>query len=320
MRRIWPLVAFFFGASTSPAFAAANLQITEGTGGKFEATAEISAGIHSPKVNLIDASGNACYTTAGSSTTCVLGIQGVAGGTAVPISGSVSITGTPSVTIGANSSVNLNQVAGSAVATAATGIPKVGLTDGTGTAITNTAGALDINIKSGGTVGAGSTTSGTGMSVTGCATTTAAPSNTTAQNNFTSCDTAGNTRVILPDPCSGTKSSAAINVTSATTTALVAVSGSTTVYVCGGVFTIAPSATSADTAQLEYGTGVACAGSPTVLTGTFGNGDLTTAAPPIVVPIGSGATAIKSAASNGICIVTTGTTVNVQGFITYVQI
>jgi hypothetical protein len=39
----------------------------------------------------------------------------------------------------ANQSVNLNQVAGSAVATAATGIPKVGLTDGSGNALGSTA-------------------------------------------------------------------------------------------------------------------------------------------------------------------------------------
>ena len=124
------------------------------------------------------------------------------------------------------------------------------------------------------------------------------------------------------DPCGSpsiAKSSAAISVTSATTTSLVAVSGSTTVYVCGFSISIAPSATSADTALFEYGTGAACS-SPTSLTGTFGNGDLTTAAPPAIVSYGGGgSTVFKSAASAGICIVTAGTTVNVQGVLTYVQ-
>jgi len=44
---------------------------------------------------------------------------------------------------------NLAQVAGATVATAASGIQKVGLTDGSGNAITSTGAALDVNIKSG---------------------------------------------------------------------------------------------------------------------------------------------------------------------------
>lgn len=122
------------------------------------------------------------------------------------------------------------------------------------------------------------------------------------------------------DPCStATKSSAAINVSSATTTSLVAVSGTTTVYVCGFAMTIAPSATTADTALFEYGTGAACT-SPVALTGTFGNGDLTTTTGVATVKYGAGgATIFKSASSNGICILTAGNTVNVQGVLTYVQ-
>lgn len=122
------------------------------------------------------------------------------------------------------------------------------------------------------------------------------------------------------DPCSyAAKSSAAISVTSATTTSLVAVSGTTVVYVCGVSFTIAPSATTADTALFEYGTGAACT-SPTVLTGTYGNGDLTSAAPVVAVNYGgAGQTVFKSAASAGVCILTAGTAVNVQGVLTYVQ-
>jgi hypothetical protein len=124
------------------------------------------------------------------------------------------------------------------------------------------------------------------------------------------------------DPCQSSnvvKSSVAISITTATTTSLVSVSGSTTVYVCGFAVTIAPSATSADTLQFEYGTGAACS-SPTALTGTFGNGDLTTGAPPLPVSFGgAGQTIFKSAASAGICAVTGGTTVNVQGILSYVQ-
>ncbi len=134
----------------------------------------------------------------------------------------------------------------------------------------------------------------------------------------------GTQRVTLSntDPCMSpdiAKSSAAISITSATTTSIVAVSGATVVYVCGFAFTIAPSATSADTALIEYGTGAACT-SPTVLTGTFGNGDLTSAAPVTLIHYGgAGQTVMKSAASAGICILSAGTAVNIQGVLTYVQ-
>ena len=126
--------------------------------------------------------------------------------------------------------------------------------------------------------------------------------------------------VATSDPCtSGAKSSAAISVATAATTSLVAVSGTTKVYVCAFSMTIAPSATAADTAAFEYGTGASCT-SPTLLTGTYGNGDLTSAA--AVVPVNSGAgdgTIFSTAASSGLCIVTTGTAVSVQGAVTYVQ-
>lgn len=125
------------------------------------------------------------------------------------------------------------------------------------------------------------------------------------------------------DPCAGgsvAKSSVAISVTSATTTSLVAASGTTTVYVCGYSFTIAPSATSADTALIERGTGAACVTTQAALTGTYGNGDLTSAAPATVVSVGNaGQTVVKSAGSDAICLVTAGTAVNVQGVLTYVQ-
>lgn len=75
-----------------------------------------------------------------------------------PISGTVTANaGTGTFNIQSNASVNLAQVSGSSVATAATGIAKVGVTDGTGNAITSTSNALDVNIKSGG---------GSGFSVT----------------------------------------------------------------------------------------------------------------------------------------------------------
>lgn len=123
------------------------------------------------------------------------------------------------------------------------------------------------------------------------------------------------------DPCSyAAKSSVAIAITSATTTSFVPVSGSLAVYVCGFSFTIAPSATSADNLVLEYGTGAACT-SPTVLTGGYGKGNVTTTVPNLFVSRGNGTGTILTAPSgNGICGVSTGTTVNIQGELTYVYL
>lgn len=124
------------------------------------------------------------------------------------------------------------------------------------------------------------------------------------------------------DPCalpSALKSSKPINITSATTTSLVAVSGSTAVYVCGFTVTISQVVTTPNTIQFEYGTGASCTGT-TALTGIMGGGGVTAAAP-ITVSAGNGGSTIFTApASNGICAVTAiGGSGSFQGFLTYVQ-
>lgn len=125
------------------------------------------------------------------------------------------------------------------------------------------------------------------------------------------------------DPCQSSgvaKSSAFANITTATTTALVAVSGTTTVYVCG--FTINMVATVAeDTVILEQGTGAACASSPVSLTPTYQSGILgATANSTNIVYGGAGQTILKTAASNGLCAVTTVGTGPIIGIlVTFVQ-
>lgn len=122
------------------------------------------------------------------------------------------------------------------------------------------------------------------------------------------------------DPCQSSavaKQTAFANITTATTTALVPVSGTTNVYVCGAIFT-SISATSPNTAIFEQGTGATCAGSPTSLVGTLS------------FPVGSGSntpwgfggmTLFKTTAGgNGICLVSTvGATPSLNVTITYVQ-
>lgn len=120
------------------------------------------------------------------------------------------------------------------------------------------------------------------------------------------------------DPCLSPavlKATVPISLSGAGTTQLVPVSGILAVYVCGGALSIAPSATSADSALFEYGTSTDCTGTH-ALTGTFGSGDLTTTAPPLAIHLTS---ELVTPASQGFCIVAAGTTVNIQGYITYVQ-
>ncbi len=137
-------------------------------------------------------------------------------------------------------------------------------------------------------------------------------------------DTAGDTCVfaITNDPCSyAAKSSVKIAITSATTTAMVAVSGTTTVYVCGYDFTISEVVTTANTLKFESGTGSACASPVADLTGLYGAGGVTAAAPIHVASAGNGSsTVFNGGASNGVCAVTAiGATAFFEGVLTYVQ-
>jgi hypothetical protein len=124
-----------------------------------------------------------------------------------------------------------------------------------------------------------------------------------------------------PDPCNSLsfKLSAPISVSSATTTSLVSLNANHSIFVCGFTMTIAGSASTAATAALEYGTGAACS-SPTTLTGTFGSGDAAASTTPTQVTYGDGTSTVAQVPpANGLCVVTTGTTVDVQGSVTYVQ-
>lgn len=124
------------------------------------------------------------------------------------------------------------------------------------------------------------------------------------------------------DPCSyAQKSSVAIAITSATTTAMVAVSGSTTVYVCGFNFTVSQVITTANTLKFESGTGTACSTPVASLTGTYGTGGITAGEPLHIHSAGGGSSTIFSGgASNGICAVTTiGASGSFEGVLTYVQ-
>jgi hypothetical protein len=121
------------------------------------------------------------------------------------------------------------------------------------------------------------------------------------------------------DPCASSsipKSSAVINITTATTTSLVALSGSTVVYVCGFNVTTG-STTTANTIVFEYGTGGSCATSPVALTGIMNSLGMLTGN---ISAGNAGSTIFKTAAGNALCALSTvGSTPSIQGFVTYVQ-
>jgi hypothetical protein len=120
------------------------------------------------------------------------------------------------------------------------------------------------------------------------------------------------------DPCAATtqKSSIPINISAATTTQLVALSGSTTISVCSFVFGArSTGGTAVPSVTFEYGTGASCGTGTTALTGAFYSAD-----PPTVTPSpGYQGTLFKTAPGNALCALTAGTTITVQGVLVYVQ-
>lgn len=124
------------------------------------------------------------------------------------------------------------------------------------------------------------------------------------------------------DPClnpSVAKNSTFKDITTATTTSLVALSGTTSIYVCGFLVTLTGS-TTADTILFEYGTGATCGTGTTILSPTFNSGILTSGATVVSYENGSGSTFKPIPAGNGFCAVTTvGTAPTINVLITYIQ-
>lgn len=121
------------------------------------------------------------------------------------------------------------------------------------------------------------------------------------------------------DPCQNSsvlKSSAFANITTATTTALVAPSGTTNIYVCSYVISSFSTATT-NTVILENGTGASCATAPSALSPTYTN---STFSAPVIWSEGSGGTLFSTGTSQGLCALSTvGSTPVIFVRFTYVQ-
>lgn len=108
---------------------------------------------------------------------------------------------------------------------------------------------------------------------------------------------------------------AVVNISTAVTTSIVAVSGTTKVYVCA--FSLYVVSGTLPTFVIEGGTGAACVTTQVPLTGTFGG---ISAAVGVDFAQGTGLGALfTTAASSALCIVSGGTLPNIQGFVTYAQ-
>lgn len=121
------------------------------------------------------------------------------------------------------------------------------------------------------------------------------------------------------DPCStNAKIVVPINISTATTTQILALSAGKAIYVCNGMVTIAGSATTAGSILFEYGTGASCGTGTTAITGAMVGS--TTAGNPTVIPLeGGNGTQFGTIAGQALCAVSAGTTVSIQGYITVVQ-
>jgi hypothetical protein len=125
--------------------------------------------------------------------------------------------------------------------------------------------------------------------------------------------TASSSPLSANDPCQSSavaKSSTPVNISSATTTQLVAPSGNLSVYVCGF---LATAAGTSPTLQFEYGTGATCGTGTTVLTGVMA------ASTTVPLEFASGLTNFKAPQAQGLCVVSGGTGPSFQGVLTFVQ-
>ena len=111
------------------------------------------------------------------------------------------------------------------------------------------------------------------------------------------------------DPCQNSgvvKSNVVVNIGSATTTQLVALSSTASVYVCSFYGTAVVG--TAATYTWEYGTGSSCGTGTTALTGAMVGGGFLNVLGEFHTPVGQ-----------ALCVVTGGTSPSYQGVLTYVQ-
>jgi hypothetical protein len=276
-----------------------------------------------------DATGGAIEQGAGVAGTPaggVLSVQGVAGGTALP----VSVASLPALP--ANQSINLAQVAGTNTVTggvagslgigglAAAGAAiagnsvRVGGVDGGGLKrdiLTDTSGRVQVV----GAAADGATAAGNPVLM--AAVNGGGNANTLRTGNAQADGVNGaNNLAIVPYTWNGATwdrqficpNQALVTLADTTLTALVTVSGSTVVRVCSVHVTTSGAA---ETVSLIQGTGVACAGSPVTIDAYLGVTAFVTDYSP--------SAALRTAASNGLCVQQSGAAQAAKVWVSYAQ-
>lgn len=284
---------FLFALLASPAMAADNAVIVTPGVGVTMKSKDVGAGVQAMQPILSDATGTSIYGTAGVANANVITIQGIASGTTVPVSGTVTATPT-----------------GTQAVSAASG--------------TYASGALAAgSVASGAMVDLGSQADAACGTDNGSCSAIAlikrGNQNATTINTTASASTpAGTNRIgyVSDDPCSQKiKTTAAFSTTSGGPVSIVALSGSTVIYVCS------ISAITDTAIKLSFidGTGGACAAAQHAIWGstTAANGMSLAANGGFAMGSGNGSVGVTTAAS-AFCLLQSGTSL-VAGNISYVQ-
>lgn len=236
---------------------------------------------------------DAAFGTAGSADAQVRSIQGIAGGTAVPVSGTVTVT---------DGSGALNVIVDSGTVTTVstvTSVTAIGTSVTPGTSAGHLGKAEDAGVNSG----------DTGVSVLHQRQDT--PATTSADGDYTTAkvNQYGHqfTAALCNDPALTT--TVAITGTINGNSELVALTSNQTIYLCGYNFIAGGTAN----VRLVYGTGTACATGETGITGLY----------PLIAQTGinagfGGAVIAKAAISNAVCIETSAS-ITVGGMVQYVK-
>lgn len=278
-------------------------------------TKDIGAGVQSPYNILGDVAGAAIYGTAGTANSNVLSVQGIASGTALPISANnlgvsqfgtwniTNISGTISLPTGAATAAN-QTTANTSLATIATNtglaipagtalIGKVGF-DQTTPGTTNGVSLVGVN--------AATALAGNGVTGTGSARVTIASDNTAFSVNAQFSGTA-----LIADPCqSVTATISPISITTNTTTKIADATTSKKLYICYLFLTSA----AADNVAIIEGTGSTCGSGTAGLVGgtTAANGLNFAANGGAALGNGRASVAATAATNTNLCLITSAAT------------
>lgn len=282
-------------------------------------TRDVGSGVQSPYNILGDVTGTAIYGTAGSSNSNVLSVQGIASGTAMPVSQSgtwniTNVSGTVSLPTGASTAAN-QATALTTLSTIATNTTSIATA-----ANQTTANSSLSTIATNTTTSMSGTTPGTAPSrtnIVGLIYNSSAPTATTGQTLPLQGDVNGNLKVTAAtlEPCQAVAKTS-VNISQTTSTQLFAGTSSKKTYICSIMLVAAD----AENVSLVAGTGSVCAtGTSAVIGGTSAaNGPNLAANGGFALGSGLATVASGTVNADNICLLQSASG-RVAGVVTYVQ-